>query len=464
MLDANPGVEPGIGTLVVGAGATGLSAARELCRQGKNVVLVEAGENVGGNIATRDDGDWQVELGPNTLMAKPPLYRLLHELGLDQEAIFAGEAGRKRFIVKNGRVQALPLNWSRAPFNPLLAKALPRLALEPWISPGKGEESIASFVERRLGRHVLEYLVDPFVSGIHAGDPQQLSAQAAFPGMTALEQRFGSLLRGAWKSRQGNARSETMPATWKGKLISFHGGLQRLAQCLAEEVATARHGQVLCSTRIHTLRKTDKGWLAETRDEQCFHAARLVLATPAHVSADLLQPMDTRLASLLRDIVYPPVTAVSLGFAASQVSHPLDGFGVLVPRREKRRTLGVLFVSSLFPGRAPAGHVLLHAFIGGRRDPEGARLTADQLVAQVCHDMGDLLGIEGEPVWHSIQRWPNAIPQYELGHLARIHEIEQAVTLHSGLYVIGNWRDGIAVGDCLENGRQAMGQFSSEAE
>ena len=455
-------------TLVVGGGASGLAAAWELARQGRPVTLLEQDTQPGGNIRSLRDDDWQIEIGPNTLMVKPPLYDLLRQLDLDGEAVFAGEAGKKRYIAKGGRMLALPTHPLKAPFNPLIgAGSWLRILREPWVKPQTSrEETLAEFVERRLGRNILDYLVDPFVSGVYAGDPRRLSVEAAMPKLHALEHGHGSLIRGGLAAmrrarREAGNQSPAMPREWRGKLISFPDGIRTLTDRLAERITSAPGAAIHCGRPVQEVTREDGHWVATDAQGTRWQAEHLVLATPAHVSARLLAPLDPLLAEPLDEIVYPPVASVALGFPPGLVAHPLDGFGVLIPRREKRRTLGALFSSTLFPGRAPAGHKLLTAFIGGRQDPEALEMSDAELVRQVQKDLADLLGIEGQPVWQRVNRWPKAIPQYELGHLARMERLDQALEQHPGLSLIGNWRGGIAVGDCLENGRALADRIGS---
>ncbi|MFW6021367.1 MAG: protoporphyrinogen oxidase [Guyparkeria sp.] len=457
-------------TLVIGAGASGLATAWALARGGRPVTVLEAGDTPGGNIRSRRDDHWQIEIGPNTLMVKPPLYQLLDELGLTEEAIFAGEAGKKRYIAKGKRMYPLPTHPLKAPFSPLLGpRSIARILREPWVRRGTGEETLAQFVERRLGRHILDYLVDPFVSGVYAGDPARLSVEAAMPKLAALEREHGSLIRGGFAAmkrakQDRRAGRESMPRDWRGKLISFPGGIQTLTDRLAAGIDATDGATIACGRRVETVQPVDGGWCAIEQDGTRWRARRLVLATPAHVSAALLRPIDPLLAEPLDEIVYPPVASVALGFPSGVLAHPLDGFGVLIPRREGRRTLGALFSSTLFPNRAPYGHKLITAFIGGRQDPEALEMSDAALVRQVGKDLGDLLGIEGEPVWQRVSRWERAIPQYELGHLARIERLDQALEHHPGLSLIGNWRGGIAVGDCLENGQALARRILADDE
>ncbi|MBN2872366.1 MAG: protoporphyrinogen oxidase [Halothiobacillaceae bacterium] len=456
-------------TLIVGAGVSGLSAGFSLAREGKSVTVLEADDHPGGNVRSIRDGEWQVEIGPNTLVAKPALYELLRELDLAETAVFAGAAGKKRYIAQGPQPVALPSSPLAAPFNPLLGPgSWWRLLREPWVGHVTHEETLAAFVERRLGRQILDNLVDPFVSGVYAGDPARLSVQAAMPRLAAMEREHGSLIRAglaAMKAARRRRRegSDPLPRAWRGRLLSFPEGIQTLTDRLADRIAASPEGEVACGRRVETVVPSANGWLATDAEGVRWQARRLLLATPAHVSAALLRPIDPLLAEPLDEIVYPPVASVALGFPSGMLAHPLDGFGVLVPRNQHRRTLGALFSSTLFAHRAPTGHKLITAFIGGRQDPEATDMTDSELVNQVCRDLGDLLGIEGKPVWQRVSRWERAIPQYELGHLARIERLDQALEQHPGLSLIGNWREGIAVGDCLENG-QALAKRILDAE
>ena len=441
--------------VVVGGGATGLACARVLARSSKKVALLEREARVGGNISTRRDGGWQTEIGPNTLIMKPPLYRLCKEMNLLNEAQSAGPMAQKRFVAMDGAPVALPTHPLRALNNALIGReGWSQIVREPFVKKSRdAEESLAGFVERRLGRRVLERMVDPFVSGVYAGDPHRLSAQAAMPRLVAIEQEYGSLIRGGltrlWQSRR---TTPEMPAEWRGKLVSFPGGLERLAERLGEEIES-HGGEIACQCEISALKKLDDGWEVTDRTGHVRRARELVLAVSAPVAIKLLSPLDEALTAPLSEIAYPPVNAVALGFRREDVTHALDGFGVLIPSVERRRTLGALFSSTIFEGRAPNGHCLINAFIGGRRQPEAAEGSDAEQVQQVLYDLRDLLGIRGDPVWQQVNRWPRAIPQYELGHLKRIARLDQALARHEGLSLVGNWRDGIAVGDCLENGR-----------
>ena len=447
--------------LVVGGGITGLSLSLTLARAGAAVTLVEADARLGGNIRSVKHDDWQLELGPNTLLAKPPLYHLINSLGLKDQVSFTPEASKKRYVVKNGEVIALPDGLKSALKNPLInGKDWCKLFCEPFRKPAKHEETLAAFIERRLGKNILDYFVDPFVSGVYAGDPEKLSAKAATARIHSLEQEYGSLLRGGLAQMRKNKKhaaahpEQALPEDWRGKLVSFPDGIETLTQAMHHELANMANVRIFTQCAITATEKVGRHWYATDQHGNRYSCEHCILTTPAHVSAQILAQTDQDIQSALNAIVYPPIAAVVLGYPRKAVKHPLDGFGVLIPGKEHKQTLGALFSSTLFPNRAPKDHALFTCFIGGRKNP-GISDQSDQALQDIVHqELAEILDIREQPVFSTIERWSRAIPQYELGHLERIAAIDSYSQKHPGLHLMGNWRDGISVVDCIDNGQK----------
>jgi oxygen-dependent protoporphyrinogen oxidase len=335
-----------------------------------------------------------------------------------------------------------------------LFSAAAKLALlrEPFVaaSPVQADESIAAFVRRRLGREFLDFAIDPFVAGIYAGDPEQISVRAAFPKLHALEQRWGSLIRGQILGARERRRQQES-AKNSARSFSFAGGMQQLTDALA-----AALGPIEFGARATRIERDAAGIFTVHAGRQgaphAWCARALVLATPADTTAALLREHAADAAAALDAIAYAPVATVATAYAAADVAHALDGFGCLVPRKERRRVLGVLFSSSMFDGRAPAGQVLLTTFVGGQRQPELPAMPDDKIAALVHAEHVALLGVRAPPRFQAVTRWPRAIPQYTLGHLERIARVQAARQRLPGLHFCANWTGGVAVGDCIRNG------------
>ena len=437
---------------VLGGGVTGLTAAWHLQKAGVPVVVLEAAAAPGGVVGSARAAGWLHESGPNSLLeGSPEVAELIDAVGLGSRRLYAAEAARNRYVVRAGRLVALPASpaaFLRTPLFSFGAKL--RLLGEPWRAraSAEAEESVADFVVRRLGREFLDYAVNPFVGGVYAGDPRRLSVRHGFPKLHALEQTHGSLLRGALKRRNASGG----PA---GRILSFPDGLAELPRALAAALGAA----VRPAHRVIYVRRQDGAWKVVTAGPDGISAgyySAVVCALPADALAGVQFediPGTARLSEL-REIEHPPVVSVLAGYRREDVAHPLDGFGLLMPEVERRRVLGVLFSSTLFPGRAPAGHVALTAFIGGTRSPELARLDDDALRQLVSEELGALLGARGAPVHCSVRRWPRAIPQYTLGY-ARFQKIFADIEAAApGLCFGGNARDGISLADCLKSGRR----------
>lgn len=452
---------------VVGAGITGLVAAWELRRRGVNVTLYEAGKQSGGSIRTTHADGFLAEHGPNSFVTSAPVDTLLQQLDLQADVVEANPSANRRYLVRNGELLPFPLTPPAMLSTRLLSfRAKLRILLEPLVKARRdeGDESVASFVRRRMGREVLDYTVDPFISGIFAGDPETLSMAHAFPRVLELEREYGSLSKGLMAQRKQPVREDVAPAVHDGpvsaspppraRLISFLDGMQTLTDTLEASLA----GTIKVGCPVRLVHRQDSRWVIDAGPdgaEQTRTVDAVVMATPAHILSAMELPAALRkFSSPIERVEYPPVSTLTLGFRRSDVAHPLDGFGVLIPAVERRNLLGVLFNSSLFPGRAPEGYVALTCFVGGSRMAERAREDADLLVERVLADLRQLLGVRGEPVFAKHVYWPRAIPQYSVGYQAVKDAADTTERQNPGLYLAGNYRNGVSVGDCVASGQQ----------
>lgn len=445
---------------VIGGGITGLSAAIELRARGAQVTVFEAGDRVGGVITTLKRDGFLVEAGPTSLTTTPALEHLIDLLDLESARISPSGAAKTRYIVRGGLPVPLPSGpGSLVTTGALSAGAKFRLLREPFVTAVRDteDESIASLVRRRLGDEILTYMVNPFVAGIYAGNPERLSARHAMPILYHAERRHGSLLFGGMKE----ARARAGIVRRRG-ITSFKDGLHTLPAAMA----TALGARVRLRTRVTRIAREGDGWrLFAERDganeDQFFDT--LVWAGPAHTLGALEMPAEAKAAlQPAIQLRHPPLSTLALGFRREDVAHALDGFGVLCPEIERRTVLGVLFSSSVFAGRAPDGQVLLTCFIGGERSPELGAMPLDGILPKVLEDLRTLLGVRGAPTFVHHQHWPRAIPQYELGHEAVVNGAARVESAMPGLYLTGQWRAGVALGDCIAQGQATAARIIAE--
>lgn len=446
--------EDRVEVVVLGAGVAGLAAALELERAGRKVLLVDAKAEVGGVMTTQFLRGYRIERGPNTFQWKSAMVEFLASVGLDTLPLAAQPESRIRFLVRDGRLVPVPTSVGAFARSPLLSSsAKKRLLAEPFVRKGDGSgETVAEFVERRLGPEVVSGLVGPFLTGVYAGDERQLGAAAAFPALVEMERRHGAISRGAvWNAIRrrlavGRAGPRSRPGTW-----SAPEGLGQLAEALA---ARLREPPQLGSRAV-ALRRETSSWVIEFADggrPARVESDAVVLATPAFAAADLLDAVDAEVAQALRGIRYEPIVAVGVGIPDGGVRQRIEGFGFLVPREEKLDLLGCLFMSRLFPGRAPEGRELLQCMLGGVRWREAVDHPDDLLRKRLWADLDRTLGLLSEPETLSFQRWARAVPQPGVDHVHRIAEIRRRLAAQPGIVLAGGYLDGVAVADALASG------------
>ena len=438
-------------TCIIGSGITALARAWHLKQSGGQCLVLESSDRIGGAIQSFREGDYLAEEGPNSIQVNSSeVDAFLKSIpGLTSKEIRASDKANKRYIVRNSRLHAVPTGPLSAITTPLWSfSGKLRVLKEPFISKVDAgvEESAADFVRRRLGDEIYKYAINPLIGGIYASKPETLSLRYAFPKLYALEQNHGGLIRGA-VAKMRAARKNPKPRFEK-RIISFEQGLHELPDHLAKSLGES----VQTNVSIESIQSDGNEWIVRWNGEAHSYD-EVVLTGPSHTLSNL--PLEDQLKDSLRpleQIDYPPVSVLSLAYKREDVAHPLDGFGALVPECEGRNILGILFPSSIFPGRAPEGEVLLTIFIGGGRQPKLAVPEMKHVRETAIAEVNSLLGISGAPTFCHHRHWPKAIPQYKLGYGEILDQIESIENQFPGLRVKGNYRDGISLSDCIKAG------------
>ncbi len=439
--------------VVIGGGISGLACAHRLKRLGIEVTVVESSERAGGLVGTVEKNGFLFESGPQSFQGTAAVLDLIREVGIESELLEANPRA-PRYILRGGRLQNLPMSPPALLTSSLLGLGSRwKIISEPFLrtKPPDHEESVAEFTRRKFGAEILDYFVSPFVSGVYAGDPEKLSLGAAFPMLDEWERQFGSILRGAIKSmKSGAAKGEkkAMPPQ-----CSFRRGLGTLMEALARNLGESLQARVCAHDLSRGLGAGGDEYeirLARKGGSETIAAAAVVLATPASVAGQLVQPLSASVGEALSRISYAPVGVVAAGYSAKQFARPPDGFGFLIPRSENLRTLGTVWNSSLFPGSAPEGCVAITSFIGGATDP-GMVEKADADIADIVHrENAAAMVINGGPVVSAIWKHAKALPQYNLGHRQIVECAHSAEREIPGLLFSGNYLEGPAIGKCVE--------------
>lgn len=439
---------------VIGAGISGLSTAHFLKKGGADVVIFEKNNYPGGTISSKVVDGYLVENGPNsTSETNLVIDELLNDLKIGDEKVYADENSKYRFILRNGRLHALPSGVGSF-FSTKLWSVGGKFRLfgEPFVGRANHEESIADFVTRRLGAEFLDYAINPFVAGVYAGNPSELSVRAAFPKLYDLEEKYGGLLKGTIKGAK-ERRKRPDKAKVSAKLFAFKSGMGILPTTISKEFAeTICYNVSVVSVKFENQKFVLNFSLNGKTDSEKYDA--IVLSTPSYAAAEIVRPRLPELSNELAKIKYPPVAVAVLGYKRDQIKIDLRGFGFLVPEVENRKILGTIWSSSIFPNRAPEGCVELTTFIGGSRQPKVIKLSAEE-IAKVAHEENaTLMKIEGKTAFQSVSKWEKAIPQYNIGHLSIMDAVRHVESVHKGFYICSNYKDGISVADCIANGKK----------
>jgi protoporphyrinogen/coproporphyrinogen III oxidase len=437
---------------IIGAGITGLTAAFYLKRSGVPVTVYEASDRVGGAIQSIRAGGYLAEFGPNTILeTSPKVTQLVIDAGLAPRRMDPDPNASARYVVRYKRpieMPASPLGFFTTQL--FTARAKWAVLREPFVRPRRDgvEESVAQFVLRRLGQEFLDHAIDALVAGVYAGDPYKLSVPQAFPKLGQLEARYGSLIKGQiFGARERKRRGEI--AKDRAPKFSFDEGLQVLPDTLREQLGEA----VRLNATVTRLTQAPEGWTLDVRERgqqgRGEHSAVIYAGTAfglANMEVQTAMPLHL---TAFAEIRYPPVASVVLGFRREDVAHPCEGFGMLIPKVEGFKILGTIFSSSLFPNRAPAGHLTLTSYVGGERYPELASLPPEKLFALVCEDLRVLLGVKGKPTFQHCVFYPRAIPQYNVGYGRYREQMADIEHKAPGLFFAGHYRDGISLSDTI---------------
>jgi oxygen-dependent protoporphyrinogen oxidase len=505
--------------VIIGGGITGLTAAYRILKDARAsggrapvVTLIEGSDRLGGNIRTERVDGLVIDGGPDAfVIAKPHATALCKELGLGDRLVGTNARNRKVYVLFEGRLHPLPegmfltvptdlvstartklLSWqgkARAALDLTMPKAIP-----------PGDESIGQFVRRRLGREVAERIADPLLGGIYAGDLDALSIRATFPQLLALEEQYGSLIRGVLAQRAAKAAAAVTPGRRaEGGLASgplaglfkkhkappsaFHslvGGMGELVDTLAARIDELG-AEIRMRTQVEAILQPNphiapRGLASEgaaprftvrallpTGVHESIPADDVLLAAPAYRAAEALRELDPELSSLLREVPYESTATVILAFPRSAVPHALDASGLIIPKVERRRILAVTFVSSKWEGRAPSGTALLRVFVGGHRDPRAIEQDDAALVDLARAELRDILGVKGDPTLTRVYRYPRGSAQPILGHLARVAKVRSRAALYPGLYLAGGAFDGVGIPDCVRQATEVAGRIAKEA-
>jgi oxygen-dependent protoporphyrinogen oxidase len=431
---------------IIGGGIAGLSAAYYLKKKGFSPTIFEASSQIGGVIQTKTIDGFTIESGPNTiLLSDQRTVDMIDDLGLSIED--ASPESKKRYIVKNGKCTALPMSLGSFISTPLFSFSTKFKILTEFLKRNKAlgdEESISQFIIRRFGKEVLDYAINPFIAGTYAGDPDSLSIEHAFPQLYNAEQKHGSIIGGFFKERKNKN-----PFKIKRRTMSFLGGISTFTKKLAMQCKDS----IFIQSQVTDVSKIDNGYtitFSQNNEVKSFICENIICTSPSHTLNKItIDGKPFQDFEALNSIYYPPVISVSLGYNSQDISHPLSGFGTLVPKCENMNILGVLFSSSLFKNRAPRGKSLLTVFMGGSRHPQHFELEKEERLSLIYKDLQKLLGINSEPIFVHETVWKKSIPQYHVGYGHYKSLLNMVEAKLPGFYFAGNYVNGISIQDTI---------------
>ncbi len=439
--------------IVIGAGISGLTSAYLLSKKGFDVKVLEKKNDVGGSIESVTENGFLFDRGPNSaLETTPVIAQLIRELKLEPELIYASKLANKRYILRDNKLHALPMSPPGLIKTKLFStKAKFRLMAEPFIGRSKDGyyQSLAEFVKRRLGQEFLDYAINPFVAGVYAGRPEDLSVKSAFPKLYALEEKYGGLIIGTVRSiRERKKRAEV--AKQSAKMLSFKSGMIALPKAIEKYFGS----NILLSSEVISIDKNENGFSVSYQQNGTTNKidCDVVLSTiPSYVASGIFTKYDKDFKTHADAIYYPPVLVYYLVYNRKDIKQDLDGFGFLIPAKENKSFLGALWSSVIFSDRTDESKTAFTLFVGGSRNPEFVKEDRASLLIKVRKEFEVLMGISADPVYSSERFWEKAIPQYNLGYIEHERYFDDFEKRNPGLFISGNFRGGISVGDCIKN-------------
>lgn len=439
--------------VVIGAGISGLTTAYLLSKKGIDVRIIERKSEVGGSIESVIENGFLFDRGPNSaLETTPVIAQLIEELSLQDELLYANKEANKRYILRNNKLHALPMSPPALIKTELFsAKAKLRLLAEPFIGRSNDGyyQSLAEFVKRRLGQEFLDYAINPFVAGVYAGRPEELSVKSAFPKLYALEEKYGGLIIGTIRSiRERKKRAEKSKQS--AKMLSFKSGMIALPKAIANYFGN----KIILSAEVLSIDKTIDGYIVSYKQngiDEAIACDAVLSTVPAYVASGLFSKFNKNFKTHADAIYYPPVLVYFLAYNKKDIKQPLDGFGFLIPEKENKSFLGALWSSVIFSNRAKDDYATFTLFIGGSRNPNSIKEDREILLSRVRKEFEEIMKITGQPVYSSQRFWEKAIPQYNIGYVEHEKFFDEFEKENPGLFISGNFRGGISVGDCIKN-------------
>ena len=446
-------VEPQNKIVIIGAGISGLTIAYLLNKLGYDITVLEKKKEPGGSIETSFEKGFLFDRGPNSGLETHPLIgQLVEELGLQNELVYANKEGNKRYILRNNELHPLPMSppaFIKTKLFSTTAKL--RLLSEPFMRGSNDGyyQSISEFVQRRLGKEFLDYAINPFVAGVYAGNPEELSVKSAFPKLYELEEKYGGLIIGTLRSmRERKKRAEKSKQS--AKMFSFKNGMQIFPRAITEYL----NNKVYLESEVNSIHKNGNGFTIHYQHEgkaKIIDCNKIISAVPAYVAANLFNNMDAELTRHLNKVYYPPVLVLYLAYKKENIKQPLDGFGFLIPSKERKSFLGAIWSSVIFPNRSDDRTATFTLFVGGSRNPEVGSTDKEILIRKVKNEFENIMGITSEPTFITYRYWSKAIPQYNVGYIEHEKYFDEFENRNPGIFLAGNYRGGISIGDCVKS-------------